>query len=132
MSLSVPHSLYNVLKAKLNSRIFSVRVGDTRSPLRSLTARAPQGSLLSALIITIYMSDVPLLSDSHTRIALYADDTTVYTYSKSSFFLCKYPQRYLDTLAAWCREWKVIINEMKSSHINFKKTYPFVGALYLH
>ncbi|XP_063928013.1 uncharacterized protein LOC135141090 [Zophobas morio] len=89
MSLSVPHSLYNVLKAKLNSRIFSVRVGDTRSPLRSLTARAPQGSLLSALIITIYMSDVPLLSDSHTRIALYADDTTVYTYSKSSFFLCK-------------------------------------------
>jgi hypothetical protein len=120
-SLSVPHGLYNVLKSYLNGRVFSVRVGDTRSPLRSLTAGVPQGSLLSPLLFAIYMSDVPLPSDPHTRIALYADDTTVYSSSKSPALLCKHLQRYLDTLTVWCRDWKVTINAMKSKAILISK-----------
>jgi hypothetical protein len=70
-SISVPHGLYNVLKLYLNGGIFSVRVGSTGQPLRSLTAGAPQGSLLSPLLFASYVSDLPLTSNPNTRIALY-------------------------------------------------------------
>jgi hypothetical protein len=47
--LSVPHGLYHVLKSYLNGRVFSVRVEDTRSLLRSLTAGVSKGSLVSPI-----------------------------------------------------------------------------------
>jgi hypothetical protein len=76
------------------------------------------------------MSDVPLPSDPHTRIALYADDTTVYSSSKSPALLCKHLQRYLDALAVWCRDWKVTINAMKSKAILIsKKRVPLLVPL---
>jgi hypothetical protein len=60
---------------------------------------------------------VPLPSHPHTRIAFYADNTTLYPSSKSPTLLCKHLQCYLDALALWCRVWKVTINVMKSKAI---------------
>jgi hypothetical protein len=65
-SLSVPYGLYNVLNLYLNSRVFSVRVGDTQSPLRSLSAWAPQESLLSPLLPAVSISEVPLPLNPHS------------------------------------------------------------------
>jgi hypothetical protein len=60
------------------------------------------------------MSDVPLPPYPRARIASYADDTTVYSASKSPALLFKHLQRYLEALADRCLNWKVSINAMKS------------------
>jgi hypothetical protein len=53
-SLSVTHGLYNVLKSFLNGRVFSMRLRDVQSPLRSLSA-GPTGPLFSPLLYVVNM-----------------------------------------------------------------------------
>jgi hypothetical protein len=67
------------------------------------------------------MSDVPLPSDPHTQIVLCADDTTIYSSSKSPALLCKYIERYPECpccLVPWLEGY---INAMKSKAILISK-----------
>jgi hypothetical protein len=76
------------------------------------------------------MSDVPLPSEPNTQITIYADETTVYTTSKSSALLCKHLQDYLDALADWCHNWGISTNGMKrKAFLITKKRAPLLTPL---
>jgi hypothetical protein len=68
-SLSVPYDLYNVLKSYLNGRVFSSARGRRTVAAAISDSRDPSGIPSFVPLFAIYMSDVPLPSNPHTRIA---------------------------------------------------------------
>jgi hypothetical protein len=79
-------ALYSILTSFLCGRTFRVRAGSTLSPYRRLTASIPQGFLLSPQLFALYMRDIPLPADPHTRVAYYAEDNAVHAFLKSPHY----------------------------------------------
>ena len=62
-----------------------VQIGDTESTTNAIKTAVPQGSILSPLIFTIYINDMPIAS-KYFAFIMYADDTTlVYTIKPQDF-----------------------------------------------
>lgn len=71
----------------LKNRRFCVKIGYTRSYLKIVQSRVPQGSLLSPPIFSIYT--IGLARTEATELALYADGTAVYTRSENSHLITR-------------------------------------------
>ena len=65
----------------------------------------PQGAILSPLLFSIYVNDMP--SDGSTN--LFADDTSSYFISPSSSLLSSRLQERVDSLNSWFQTWRLSI-----------------------
>ena len=79
VSLQLPPYLICIRRAFLMGRSFSVQLNDASSTPKNTPAGLPQGAMLSTTLFAIYISDMP--HPSNTRLALYADDTALFTQS---------------------------------------------------
>jgi len=77
----------------------------------------PQGSILGPTLFNIYISDIP--QTTCTNIALFADDTTIFTESRNIEAIIEKLQNHLNILSFWCKNWKISINPTKSASIMF-------------
>lgn len=76
-----------------------------------------QGTCISPILYALYVADIP--KDTNTQIALYADDTALYTAAKSSNAVVKKLNLSLQTLQHYFRKWKIKINNTKTQAIIF-------------
>jgi hypothetical protein len=67
------------LHSYLKDRSFVVVVDEAPSSCRTQQAGLPQGAVLSPILFTLYISDIPRIP--HVQLALYADDTALLTQS---------------------------------------------------
>ncbi|KAJ3626863.1 hypothetical protein Zmor_004235, partial [Zophobas morio] len=74
-------------------RVFNVQVGAAL-----LRAGVPRGSLLSPLLFALYTSNVFPPEHPHTRAIIYANDSVIYSSSKSHVLLCLRLQYFTTTL----------------------------------
>ena len=72
----LPDCYLHLIASFLRNRTFRVRVDNTLSSERAITAGVPQGSVLGPLLFSVYVNDVPKLPG--TRLVMFADDTAVY------------------------------------------------------
>jgi len=86
-----------------------------------MRAGVAQGGIISPVLFSLYVNDMPLPS-RHVELALYAEDTTVIATSFQPTLLVKYLETYLSSLERWLSEWRIAINVSKSSTILFAKT----------
>ncbi|GBP15624.1 Probable RNA-directed DNA polymerase from transposon BS [Eumeta japonica] len=93
------------------------RTHSTRRLIRAGVLKAPP----SPLLYSAYTNDVPRPSSSGVQLALFADDTALFTEigigapdSPSSL------QRAIDELGQWFRKWRIEVNPDKSAAIQFK------------
>ncbi|GBP24400.1 Probable RNA-directed DNA polymerase from transposon BS [Eumeta japonica] len=77
-SLQVPDRLIITIQNYLANRHFTFRHERTHSTRRLIRAGVPQGSTLS-LLYSAYTNDVPRPSSSGVQLALFADDTALFT-----------------------------------------------------
>ena len=105
----------------LNDRSVSLKVNDYKGPKRKVgTFGLPQGSVLSPLLFVIYVSDLlhnihALPGDQGTASCFkYADDGTVMVSADSTTECYDIMQKICNTLTAWCKKWRLVINCSKN------------------
>jgi hypothetical protein len=66
----------NLMSSYLSNREQLVKIGNSKSRVRTVTCGVPQGSVLGPLLFLLYINDLPLVSNS-SKFTLFADDTAV-------------------------------------------------------
>ena len=65
-----------LVKSYLNERMQLVKIGSESSALIKVTSGTPQGGILSALLFTLFINDLP--AKVNANVHLYADDSQIY------------------------------------------------------
>lgn len=112
-----PPYLVRMVREFMADRNFEVHVFGSRSTPRPIPAGVPQGSILSPILYSIYVSDLKL--DRFTDSACYADDTAAYTSANRTITICKRLQRSLSRIEKYYDKWKIKINPAKTQAIIF-------------
>jgi len=112
-----PAPLYLILKSYLTNRSFNVRHNLQHSKQYPIFAGVPQGSDIAPFLYTIYTSDLP--TSENTLVGTYADDTALLSVSSDHTTASHQLQTHLNSLSQWFTNWKIKINESKSSFVTF-------------
>lgn len=116
-----PRYLVLIVKSFICNRSFCVRVGTELSNYQSIDFGVPQGSVLSPILYSIYISDFPL--DSDCELSLFADDTAVYTRSRFYKTIKNRLSRYHKQIKRYFTKWKIKININKTQAIYCTKRH---------
>jgi hypothetical protein len=115
--INTPSYLFNIINSFLLNRQFTIKINYNTSDLMPIIAGVPQCSKLGPIIFNIYVYDVP--QSPRTNIALFADDTTIFTESRNIEVITTNLQVNFDTISYWCNKWCIQINALKSIGIIF-------------
>jgi hypothetical protein len=120
MALIFPSYLVKTIQSYLRSRTFGASFQASTSSHRGMRAGVAQGGLISPVLLSLYVNDMPVLSQ-HVEVALYADDTAVIATSHKPVLLVSYLESYLAELELWLRRWRIAINVSKSMAMLFTR-----------
>mgnify|MGYP002775207862 CR=1 FL=1 len=115
----LPEYLIKTTISYLQGRTFQTTIQDTLSTSFKIPAGVPQGSLLAPTLFTYFINDLP--KHPNTELALFADDTAIYS---NSFKLNKandYLQRNITEFEKFYNKWKIRVNTDKTKLIHFTK-----------
>lgn len=106
----------------LNQPTFSVSVSGYHSTPKNITAGLPQGAVLSPILFTIYTADIPKIP--HIQLALFADDTALYTQSWRTDTITRRLTDAVSRLHTYFAKWRLKVNPSKTDAIIFTKRRP--------
>ena len=106
------------IKSYLSNREQRVKANSTLSEYDTTTQGVPQGSILGPLFYIIYANDL-VNTIQGSKVALYADDTVIYTTSKNISNALQQIQGDLNNLGDWCTQNGIHINENKTKYVIF-------------
>ena len=72
IKMGIGGHIYDFINSFLTNRTFQVRVSASLSNLKTLENGLPQGSVLSPLLIAVFINDLP--NSFHSPAALFTDD----------------------------------------------------------
>ena len=87
--LIFPSYLVHVITSYLRGRTFEASFLTATSSRRGMRAGVAQGGLISPVLFSLYVNDIPTPS-RHVEVALYADDTTIIATSRKPTLLVSY------------------------------------------
>jgi len=85
-----------------------------------MRAGVAQGGLISPILFSLYVNDMPSPSH-HLQLALYVDDTAIIATSSKPTLLVSYLESYLNDLQRCLSDWRIAINVSKSTAIIFAR-----------
>ena len=118
--LNFPSYIVHTFSLYLRGRTFEASFQTATSSRRGMRAGVFQGGLISPVLFSLYVNDMPSPSH-HVDLALYADDTAVIATSRKPALLVSYLESYLNDLQRWLSEWRITINVSKSSAMIFAR-----------
>ena len=105
-------------KSYLESRKQRVLANGVYSSHLPITQGVPQGSVLGPLFYIIYANDLPDIA-SNCNVAMYADDTILYTANRDFGRSVKKMQEDLNSLSRWCLTNGISMNVDKTKIMTF-------------
>ena len=120
-ALNFTSYLVKTISSYLHNRTFEESFQTATSTPRVTRAGVAQGGLISSVLFSLYVSDMPVPS-RHVELALYGDDTAIIATSRSLALLVSYLEAYLIELDRWLRVWRIAITVSKSNSMLFAKT----------
>lgn len=113
-----------LMKSYLTNRSFRVVVEHERSILHPIAAGVPQGGVLSSLLYSIYVSDLPMPPPNNHPIQRlqYADDILVYVSVMNLLNGQDRLSHYITQIQDFLTRWKIKLNPLKAESIVFKGT----------
>lgn len=109
--------MIRLIDSFIRNREFKVHTNQGGSESIVIPAGPAQETCISPILYALYVADIPKSDD--TDIALYADDTALYTSAKTSNTIVKRLNSSLQTLQHYFRKWKIKINNNKTQAIIF-------------
>lgn len=113
---------YNLFKSFLEGRTTSVKINNIISNSVEITQGIPQGSILSPTLYNILVNDMNEVLQ-HSRILIYADDTTIFTIHKDPNTAFEHLQQDFNNITKWCHDNKILINSEKSKLMHIRVTH---------
>ena len=107
------------LNSFFDERYFQVIVGNERSHKYKVKTGVPQGSVLSPLLFSVLLSDMPQFSDVGSLIM--ADDVTFYATANTVEQAQLNLQKAVDVFLEWVNRWGLSINSSKSKVMCFTR-----------
>ena len=104
------------LTSFLTGRQQATVVDGVTSPFAALYAGVPQGAVLSPLLFSVYVNDIPFSASTN----LFADDTSSYVVDASPSGLRDKLQQRTDNLCMWFQKWLLTVNPTKSAVMAFR------------
>jgi hypothetical protein len=117
----LPDHIFLILKSYISDRYFQVKIDDTLSQYCPVQSGVPQGSVLGPLLYLLYTADIPTTAD--TLIATFADDTAILSSDARPPRASAKLQQHLNALQTWLDQWRVKVNNTKSTQITFTTTH---------
>jgi hypothetical protein len=114
--LNFPSYIVHTISSYLRDRTFEASFQTATSSRRGMKAGVPQGGLISPVLFSLYVNDMPSPSH-HVELALYADNMAIIATSCKPTLLVSYLESYLNDLQRWLSEWRIAINVSKSTAI---------------
>jgi hypothetical protein len=119
---NVPDYLINWIQNFLTNRKFCVNVNGEMSELREIEAGVPQGSVLSPLLFSIFINDIPIRKNPNgSQSTLFADDLASTFFFKKKGIVENQIKNYLLDLELWLTKWKMKMAAHKCNYILFSK-----------
>ena len=115
--------VFKIIASFLNSRKLRVAVDGKLSNECPVNAGVPQGSILGPTLFLLYINDLP--DDKLCKIAIYADDTTIYSSCDKASDdwqqLCMSADVEYDLrdVVDWGKRWLVTFNAAKTQLVSF-------------
>jgi hypothetical protein len=109
------------MKSYINDRYFQVKIENTLSQYYPIQSGVRQGSVLGPLLYLIFTADIPTTAD--TLIATFADDTAIMSSDSHPARASEKVQPHLNALQTWLNQWRVKVNNTKSTQITFTTTH---------
>jgi hypothetical protein len=129
--LGVEGGLLNWFGSYLSDRKQRVVIRGQSSPLLSLNAGVPQGSILGPLLFLVFINDIDtdLISVTH----LFADDTTLLNFVNDPKVSVELLNNDLIKLTNWAKQWRVTFNASKTYYmiISLKQNRQDYPPIYL-
>lgn len=114
-----PVFLIRIIRSYLSNRSFYVAVEKKDSSVKQIRAGVPQGSILGPVLFNLFINDLP--NSPGVTVGIYADDTILYSSSRSVKLLESKLQESLRLLGDWLVEWKLGVNVSKTEAVLFTK-----------
>jgi len=118
--LNFPSYIVHTISSYLRNRTFEASFQTATSSPRGLRVVVAQGRLISPVLFSLYVNDMPPPSH-HVELALYPDDTAIIATSRKPMLFVSYLESYLNDLQPWLSEWRIAINVSKSTAIIFAR-----------
>jgi len=98
-----PSYIVHTVSSYLRDRTFEASFQMAMSSHRGMRAGVAQGGLISPVLFSLCVNDMPSPSH-HVELALYADDTAIIATSHKPTLLVSYLESYLNDLQRWLSE----------------------------
>lgn len=82
IKMKLPTYLIRLINSFIRNRQFAVHINGCTSNRVNIPAGLAQGTCISPILYALFVADIPV--NSETQLALYADDTAIYTSAKQS------------------------------------------------
>ena len=117
-SMGLSDAVVRWIASYLSERKQRVYANDTYSDYMDITQGVPQGSVLGPLFYIVYANDLSKII-KHCKLAMYADDTVLYTSHKNFDVSVKDLQEDIDSLTLWCKANGITVNTDKTKVMLF-------------
>lgn len=116
-SYGIPKYLLKLIKSFVSDRKFLVSINESYSSLRNIPAGVPQGSVLSPLLYSLFISDFK--KPKNCEMAYYADDTGIMAVAKQTKTIVNRLHKGLQSCNRYLKKWKIQLNAAKTQAIIF-------------
>ena len=109
---------YNILKSYLTNRVQYTSCEGESSDKSRISVGVPQGSVLGPFLFLIFINDLSAIL-KFSKLILFADDTTMYSYHRNIDILFENLNEDLVTLNRWLSANKLVLNISKTNYMIF-------------
>jgi hypothetical protein len=104
----------------LSNRQFAVRINNSITAKRNISAGVPQGAVLSPTLFSMFINDITIIySRKKSYSLLFADDLCYFQVYRKKRTSIKQIQIYLDRIEKWLKTWRLLMAPHKCNYIVF-------------